>query len=436
MGPCVRHVLIPTLAFVLAACGGDGGEGQLGATAIAPRDCSGAMASSDFYQPPAVLPAGLPGTLLRCQPISTALTPLARTTLVMYLSTDVAGAPIAVTGVVLEPHAPWRGAGPRPLVGYTDGTYGQGDQCSSSRLMASIVHYAPPLDAMVAYESVFITDLLLDGIAVVVTDYHQFGTPGDHTFLNRVEAAHTNIDAVRAARRLPGTGIPARGPVGFAGYSQGGHAAAATAELLPSYAPELDVVGIYAGAAPSDLAELMEFNDGGAFMGVVGYYLNGLVAAYPELENPVDAALNAAGRQLRIRTAQQCIPETTVTYGFQRTSALTLDGRPLSDLLRGPALHPRVAADGLGGIAPEVPVLLAIGASDDVVPVAGTRRLADDWCARGALVEYFELPGPSLPVSTAASHIALAPLIYAARTRGWLRDRFNGLAPTSTCGVR
>ena len=431
----MRRTLMILALISLSGCGSSGPSGNFSTDIVsaAPRDCSGALAASDFYLPPAILPAGPPGTVLRCQPLSTLLSSLAKTTLVMYLSMDVSGDPIAATGVVFEPNMPWNGSGPRPLVGYTDGTYGQGDQCASSRLLAEGVHYGPPLDAMLAYESLFIGDLLREGVAVAVTDYHQFGTPGDHTYLNRTEAAHTNIDMVRAARQLPNNSIPAHGPLAFAGYSQGGHAAASTAELLPSYAPEFDVTGIYAGAAPSDLAELMDYNDGGAFMGVVGYYLNGLAAAYPELETPINVALNASGQQLRRDTALQCIPETAVTFGFQQTRNFTQDGQSLANVLRSPPLAERVAMDGLGSIAPNAPVLLAIGASDDVVPVAGVRRLNTNWCAMGASVEYYEVPGPALPISTSLTHIGLAPLLYTGKAKSWLLDRLRGVPAVNTC---
>jgi predicted esterase len=56
--------------------------------------------------------------------------------------------------------------------------------------------------------------------------------------------------------RLPDTSLDPHGPLAFWGYSQGGGAAASAAELASSYAPELDVVGSYAGAPPADLKAL------------------------------------------------------------------------------------------------------------------------------------------------------------------------------------
>lgn len=443
--PLIRQVLIPGLLIALLAGCNDSDNSNISLSGGAssgnssqPIDSSqcaaNAAAAEDFYLPPDPLPQGQPGDVIRCQPIQTLLSIMGSTTLVMYLSTDAHGDPIAVTGVVIEPHMPWSGDGVRPLVGFTDGTYGQGDQCASSKLMAEVLHYSPLLDGMIAYESLVVGDLLLRGFAVTVTDYARFGTPGAHTWLNRLEQAQANMDIVRAARRLPDTTIAPEAPVGFMGYSQGGSAAAGTAELLASYAPELDVVGIYAGAAPASPAETLGFNDGSSLMGAAGYYLNGLAAAYPEVQGVIDAALNEKGKAMLAATSEQCVFETILTFGFQQSSSMTHSGQTLSELMNGPDLYEYTSKDHLGSVAPYVPVLLGIGVNDDIVPVEGVRRLAEDWCALGAEVEYFELPLPLLPgPATAVGHIANMPLLYLGKAGQWLSDRFAGKAFSGTC---
>jgi hypothetical protein len=65
-----------------------------------------------FYEPPATI-SGAPGTILRSEPAAYALDPLglssaiATATKVMYVSRDRLGRPIAVTGMVIVPRAPW-----------------------------------------------------------------------------------------------------------------------------------------------------------------------------------------------------------------------------------------------------------------------------------------------------------------------------------------
>ena len=82
----------------------------------------------------------------------------------------------------------------------------------------------------------------------------------------------------------------------FWGYSQGGGAAASAAELAPSYAPDLHVVGTYAGAPPADLEELFPYADGSALVGAVGYALNSVITTYPEFEEAIRGSSRRAVR--------------------------------------------------------------------------------------------------------------------------------------------
>ena len=143
-------------------------------------------------------------------------------------------------------------------------------------------------------ESAAIQALLDKGWAVAVTDYQGMGTPGDHTYVIKDAEAHAVLDIVRAAR-LPGSGIAANAPVALMGYSQGGQASAAAAELESTYAPELNVVGT-AGGVPTDLMNVATYLNGpGSFyFSFLAFAAVGLNAAYPELN--LESYLNDAGR--------------------------------------------------------------------------------------------------------------------------------------------
>lgn len=105
-------------------------------------------------------------------------------------------------------------------------------------------------DIMLNYEELFIATMMARGFAVVVTDYQGAGHSVDDTYVNRLAEGHTVLDATGAAMRLPDTSLDPNGPIALFGYSQGGGATASAAELVSSYAPELHVVGTYAGAPP------------------------------------------------------------------------------------------------------------------------------------------------------------------------------------------
>ena len=68
------------------------------------------------------------------------------------------------------------------------------------------------------------------------------------------------------------------------GYSEGGVAAAWAAQLQPTYAPELTLAGVAAGAAAADMELAGPTLDGSFFSFFLAYGAIGYAAAYPELE--------------------------------------------------------------------------------------------------------------------------------------------------------
>lgn len=416
------------------------GFGAPPASASPPDISAPAGPWGSFYDPPSVLPGGTAGDVIREQPFTPVLSiPSATGTFpgsarrIMYRSIDDTGRAIAVTGTYFEPDVPWVGNGPRPLVSLASGTIGAGRQCAPSIAMQSLVRYSPPLDVSIAYEQAAVAYLLARGIAVVFTDYVGLGTPGPHPYGNRTASARAVIDAARAAQRLPGTSLSSEGPIGFWGYSQGGHAAAAAAELQPTYAPELNVRGTYAGAPPVKLDDTLARAEGSTLIGVVGYFLNGAMRTNPEIGPVLDRVLNDRGHVMMRDTAGQCVGETLLNYSFQRTSQWTKNGESLGAAVVDDPVGRRVVEDqAVGNLTPTAPVLLASNVNDDAVPYNRVYDLAQAWCGRGVPVtlETIELP-PILP-GTAVGHgipeFANVPVAAA-----WMIDRFNGIAAPS-CG--
>ncbi|MEV1070000.1 alpha/beta fold hydrolase [Streptomyces sp. NPDC050263] len=426
-------------AVTAAAC--------LGVTAV-PAD---ATAQSDavvsrgvtiptFYNPPASLPAA-DGALVRSEPLPLALSlpgidgPLPGTaTRLMYKSTDSAGRPMAVTGAYLDPTARWKGGGPRPLVALAPGTMGQGDQCAASLgLEHPLLVNGQTLS--VGYETLAIYRLLARGIAVVVTDYTGLGaTDRLHTYVNRVDEAHAVLDAVRAARSLDGTSLTAGSKVGLFGYSQGGGATAAAAELQPSYAPDVTLSGTYAGAPPADLAAVTKAIDGSDLAGALGWSVNGFLESDPALEPIADAHLNAAGRAALKDLSTMCVGDALLAYNSARSTAWTTDGRSISDVVQSePALKAFLADQRIGRLEPTSPVRVATGTADDLVPHAQARALAVAWCAKGADVTY--KPVVLLPLGRALINHFTPLLVDQGDAISWLADRLDGRPANSNCST-
>ncbi|MFF2083839.1 lipase family protein [Nocardia sp. NPDC058176] len=400
----------------------------------------GMTADMSFYAAPQTVPE-TPGVVIRSEPMSLPITlpgsdgPLpAATTRIMYSSTDRNGAAVPVTGAYLRPTLPWLGPGHRPLVVVAPGTQGQGDQCAPTNTLAYLLQYNGGLDVAVQYEQyAAIYPLLALGAAVVLTDHQGFGTPGAHPYLSRATSGHAVLDAARAARTLPGSGLEPTAPVGLWGYSQGGGSIAAAAELAATYAPELPIVGSYAGApVVSAEAQLRRF-DGGALTGAMGYYINGAIDENPALAPALDRLLTDAGKQMLADTSGQCVGETVLSYGFRDSRTWTTTGQPLATaLLADPGWAAHIDGDRAGRLRPSAPVLIHATANDELVPVDTARRVAADWCGQGAQVTYQELPLPGDPVGLGVSHVLNSPLSLPGALL-WMGERLAGRPAHSTC---
>ena len=204
-----------------------------------------AAGAEGFYDPPSPLPEGRPGDVIRAEPMDAYLVPglrlRARAWRVLYRSTSATGEPTAVSGTVLIPRGRSRSA--RPLIGYAIGTHGIGDAAAPSRLLSRGLEWEAGLMAMA----------LARGWAVAITDYQGLGTPGDHTYMVGRALGPNVLDSMRAARSLDPEALPGDGPAAIIGYSEGGAAAAWAAQLQPTYAPDVPLAGVVAGAAAANV---------------------------------------------------------------------------------------------------------------------------------------------------------------------------------------
>ncbi|MFJ8749490.1 lipase family protein [Streptomyces sp. NPDC102441] len=394
----------------------------------------------DFYNPPAQLPSA-DGSLVRTEelPLGLSLPGLdgrqmpGTATRLMYKSTDAGGGPVAVTGAYIEPSAEWKGGGDRPLVALASGTMGQGDQCAPS---LSLQH---PLTigagtVSIGYDNIAVYRLLAAGTAVVVTDYAGLGaTDRLHTYVNRVDEGHALLDAARAARSVDGASITPESRVGLYGYSQGGGASASAAELQPSYAPDVNLAGTYAGAPPADLTEVMKGIDGSALAGALGWSINGFAQTDPSLKAVVEANINDVGKAALKDTSTMCVGDAILGYAFTDSKKWTADGTSLADIIAAePKLQAILAQQRIGNLKPAAPVRLATGVHDDIVGHRQARQLAVDWCGKGASVTYAAVLLPNLGDKILTNH--LAPyLTDQGSAISWMTDRLSGKKATSNC---
>lgn len=360
----------------------------------------------------AAVTAASAGDVLAYEPVNVYLAPgqllkvPVRAWRILYRSTSATGTPNQVSGLLLVPKSEYRGS--RPIVGYAVGTHGLGDQCAPSNQMRQ------GTDAELALVSL----LLAQGWAVAVTDYEGLGTPGDHTYMAGVSQGRAVLDSIRAASRVPGSGLSADAPVGIIGYSQGGASAGWAAQLQPTYAPELRLRGVAAGGVPADLQRVAEHLDGSSNFGLAAAAGVGLAAAYPELD--LDSYLTDEGRALFHDIRNKCVSDINSALAGRRLAELTT-----SDMLNSPAWQARLAENRLGGgSAPAVPVFVYHAADDEIIPLSVGRTLREEWCDAGARVLWTRLPAPNHVLGAVEG----APLAIQ-----WLATRFWNLPAVGNC---
>jgi alpha-beta hydrolase superfamily lysophospholipase len=362
----VRAVLSSVLLLIVAGCGGS----------LERRVVDGVTdrwSGGPFYEVPAPLPEGAPGTLIRSERLLGAPDGAAAWR-VLYHSRDVAGADVAVSGVVVAPTAP-APVGGRTVVSWAHPTTGVAPQCAPS------VGDAP----FSLIEG--LTDLLHAGYVVAATDYPGMGATGPPTYLIGTTSANSVLDAARAARALPEAGA---GPgLLLWGHSQGGHAALFAGERAAAYAPELQLRGVAVAAPAAELGALLDADIGDVSGVTIGSYA---FSAYAEAYDvPLDSILTPAGVEATPAMARLCLLgqntqlhdiATPLIGAYVRADPATTE--PWASLLR---------ENTPGAVRMPVPLFVAQGLADTLVRPETTAAFVAREQALGTAVTSVTLPG-------------------------------------------
>jgi acetyl esterase/lipase len=326
----------------------------------------------EFYGAPDPIPDAAPGTLLRAELIDAP--DLEGTAYrIMYSSRSLQDEPIVVTGVVAIPLADAPEGG-YPVVAWAHGTTGIADEC------------APSIDGVSAIPAP--DELLAAGYVVTATDYEGLGTPGRHPYIAGDSEARGVLDSVRAAGQLDGVSVS--GQYAVWGHSQGGHAAMFSLDIADDYAPELDLVGVVAGAPPSQFDLLYSVLQTSPFR----YYLlmasAGLNAAYGDEAAPLEDVIAPEGLEVVDVVDEGC-----------DLGALTADLDFAALLGPDPATIPAWATlltendPGRFTEPSATPLLVIHGGDDEQIPVAASALMFDQLCAIGQDQTRWVYPGQS-----------------------------------------
>jgi len=362
-----------------------------------------------FYTAPSTLPDGPPGTIIRSEVVD-GFHSGATAYRVLYTSTDYDGNPTAVSGLILVPEgAPPEGG--RKLIAYTHGTVGVASNCAPSLV-------TNPEQQPLLLEGG--PELLAAGYVIAATDYQGLGTPGPHPYLVGDAEAMNALDSVRAARNLAEADAGADFVVW--GHSQGGHASLFTGQLAASYAPELRLAGVAAGAPAPNLEDLFAVNiETTVGRILIAMALHSWARVYDDAS--LDQIVTPVARPLVGRIAKNCLYNPKQILASV-PAALALDLTFLhTPPWRTEPWKTILGANTPGATRTGAPILITQGETDPIMPPAVTEALADELCAQGETVDLRILPGTA---HLDAGHVAVPQVVE------WIADRFAARpAPTS-----
>ncbi len=372
---------------------------------------------SAFYTPPSPSPSGSSGELVWYRPATVNLSvtlPSIKAWTVLYQSTGQHGEPDWVTGTVIVPTAKWSGKGERPVVTYAEGTQGLGHQCAPSLQIAGGTEY----DGGAIIES------LKRGYAVTVTDYQGYTNGAVPTYGAGKAEGQAVLDAVRAGRQVPGSGITEKDPVVVWGYSQGGQAASWAAEIQSSYAPDVKMIALAAGGTPANLQAVGEFDNASVGTGFGMDGLIGLSVTYPT-EFPLASLSNTAGLEAAGKLVNECAIQSLREFRGINDDEYTTGGKTFAQLeAEHPSMEKVIDEQQLGTKAVPVPVYHYHGLEDEFVPVAQDVALHQAWCSLGVTDDFQLYPGDHLLTDPTAIGNVIK----------WVEERVAGKKAPSTCG--
>ena len=326
----------------------------------------------------------------------------------VYRSTNAAGNPTTVSGIVaVPPGKPPTGGW--PVVSFGHDLTGVQKDC------------APSLSQNLGGYSSVISVLADRGYVVAMTDYEGLGIDGIHPLLNSNTLGRNMTDAVRAARRV----VPAASKRWAAfGLGQGGAATWAANAEAATYGNGLDLVGAVAVSPLADVTALADLMDT-AKLEAAQFRLAALIVS--SLALSPDAKINP----------EDFIYGTAAAHWGFLTNCAVVD--PAQAVAAAAGLHPGdfkpktpAAAEQLrshlqamalpGPLSLSAPMLVVYATIDPVILPGWTEQALRTACARGDPIEVKKIGDTSV-----LNDIVLFDSV------AWLQGRFAGQQPTNFC---
>ena len=348
------------------------------------------------------------GTLISADPVASQVAGT-NAWRIRYTTQDENRQPLEVTGMVVAPAAPSPRL--RPVLAWTHGTWGIDKSCSPS-LSPNFWLQTAGLDA------------LAQGMVVVAPDYIGLGgSDVRHPFLSGIPTGQAVLDAVRAVQSLKGASAGKRFAVW--GESQGGHAALWTAQVQPTYAPDLELVGVVAAAPPTDLQSNLRQAPNATVRTFFTAYIGQSWSDHYDI--PLATIAGPGSRAIIGRLALKCIslnekPNLGMTAGI-----LILQSNMKNTDITAITPWSQLSVSNSPQVGRfTVPLLIAQNPTDQLVAPAVTRAYAQELCAAGQAVRWIDVNG--------SGHATTAKDSSPASVQ-WIVDRFAGRPSPNDCAT-
>lgn len=296
----------------------------------------------------------------------------------LYRTTGATGMPTTTVTTILRPAS----GVPRGLVSYQVAEDASGPECAPSYELR--MGGGEPLGSVLNQaEIVMIDAAMADGHAISIPDWE--GPTGS---LSAPNAGYMALDGIRAAEHFRPLGLSgAATPVVAWGYSGGGYATAWTAQLQPTYAPKVRLIGAAMGGPVTDVAHTFTALNGGAFAGFYPSILPGLLRGNAVLRRAFDRYLTPAGKRLVAGGDGHCLTTNLALHaGLNMDQYLTI---PLVALMRQPAVAAAFKHLSPAG-RPRTSLFVYQAVHDELVFDADTTREVQRWCRLGVSVDYLQ----------------------------------------------
>ena len=289
------------------------------------------------------------------------------------------GQPTVTVTTVIAPLGP---SSPPRLVGYLSFYDALGAQCDPSYTLQG----GDPGSAneqQTEEEELIIGSYVAAGFVLTIPDFE-----GENLeWTAGQESGYNTLDALRATESY--LGMAADAPVGLTGYSGGSIAADWASELAPSYAPQIDLVGVAEGGIPVDYAHNLTYINGSPdWSGVLPATLVALSRAFGVNITPY---LSSYGKKLAAQVQSACIGSFEGAYPGLTVQQLVK--KKYRDVFDVPVLVKIINRLIMGSAPgnPTGPLFMAVGnadgTGDGIMVVADVEALAHEYCGQGVAVQ-------------------------------------------------